>query len=125
MDNAALRQLIEHTAPLAHEICRAMQEQAASLGFSPDEVTVCQPGDATYRLSRDPASGEDGLLGEWRDAKGRKLGELVFHADGSYFAECDVIRIHPGDALTFVEAIQAWGRDGRISAEPRLMPVVS
>jgi len=125
MGEAALQQLIEHSAPMAREICRAMQEQVVQLGFAEGEVVIGDPGRASYRLSRDPASGEDSLLGEWRDARGQKLGELTFHFDGSYYAEYDVIRTHPGNERLFVEAVNAWGRDGRISAEPRMLPMVS
>jgi uracil-DNA glycosylase len=124
MNSDALRQRIQQTTALAHAICRALQEQAMGLGYSAADVVIGDPDQAVYRLSRDPASGEDSLLGEWRDDGGQKLGELIFHADGSFYAEYDVIRTHPHDDRLFVEAVNAWGRDGQIRAEPRLLPMV-
>ena len=119
----ALTRRIAETAPLAHSICRAMQEEVIKLGLG--DVQVGDPGRAVYRLSTDPASGQDSLLGEWRDEHGQKEGELTFHADGSFYAEYDVVRIHPGNERLFVEAVNAWGRDQAIRAEPHLMPMVA
>ena len=119
----ALTRRIAEAAPLAYAICRAMQEEVFRLGLG--SVYVDDPGNAMYRLSKDPASGQDSLLGEWRDPQGHKQGELTFHADGSFYAEYDVIRLHPRNDRLFVEAVNAWGRDGRIKVEPRLLPMVS
>ncbi len=118
-----LLQRIAQATPLAHAICRAMQQEVIRLGIG--GVYVDDPGNAMYRLSKDPASGQDSLLGEWRDPQGQKQGELTFHADGSFYAEYDVIRVHPGNGRLFVEAVNAWGRDGQIKVEPRLLPMVS
>jgi len=122
MSDSLIRRMQE-TAGLAHAICRAMQEEVWKLGLA--DVHVGDPEAAVYRLSIDPASGLDSLLGEWRDQKGRKQGELTFHADGSFYAEFDVIRTHPKNDRLFVEAINAWGRGRDIRVEPRLMPMVS
>ena len=113
----------KETASLAHAICRALQQEVLKLGIG--DVRIRSPEGAVYRLSTDPASGLDSLLGEWRDAKGQKQGELTFHADGSFYAEYDVIRTHPRSNRWFVEAVSAWGRGSDIRAEPRLMPMVS
>lgn len=87
---------------------------------------------AEYSLSRDPASGKDSLVGIWRDAKGHKQGEILFHADGSFFAEYDVIRQHPAKPKWFVEGVAVWGRIGNkserrtdnIKSELKLLPLV-
>jgi hypothetical protein len=120
-----LRQRIEQVGPLAHAICRALRQEVVKLGFDQESVPIGDPARALYRLSRDPASGEHSLLGEWRDRNGQKLGELTFHADGSFYAEYDVVRAHPRNERLFVEAVNAWGRDQDIRAEPRLLPMVS
>ena len=62
-----LRVRIGESAELAVVLCRAMQNEVARLGIA--DVTVAPPEDAVYRLSRYPASGQDSLLGEWRDAQ--------------------------------------------------------
>lgn len=116
---------LAEVAPLAAAICRSLRDQVLKLGFDPVDVPIGDPRAAAYRLERDPASGTDSLLGEWRDRHGQKVGNLVFHADGSFFVEHDVVRTHPGDAGQFVEAVNAWGRGELILAEPRLLPMAS
>ena len=118
-----LLQRIAQAAPLAHAICRAMQDEIMKLGLW--NVQVDDPANAVYRLSMDPASGQDSLMGEWRDPGGQKQGELTFHADGSFYAEYDVIRVHPRNDRLFVEAVNAWGRGEQIKVEPKLVPMVS
>lgn len=115
---------LAEAAPLAQAIRVALQGQVQRLGFPPGGVEIPDPLAALYRLERDPASGEYSLLGEWRDPRGQKLGGLVFHADGSFFVEYDIIRTHPTRPGWFVEAVNAWGRGDDIRAEPRLMPLI-
>ncbi|MBV5273346.1 MAG: hypothetical protein JZU52_06790 [Lamprocystis purpurea] len=109
--------------PLAQAIHAALLAELDKLGFIPGTITIADPAKVGYRLERDPASGEHSLVGEWRDPRGQKLGGLVFHEDGSFFVEHDVIRSHPRDDRWFVEAVNAWGRDFDIRAEPRLLPL--
>jgi len=52
-------------------------------------------------------------------------GELTFHADGTFYAEYDVIRVHPRNGRLFVEAINAWGKGREIKVESRPMPMLS
>lgn len=115
----------DQVADLACAVCRALSDEMTKLGFAPGSVPIGAPGSASYRLNRDPASGLNSLVGEWRDTRGQKLGGLVFHADGTFFVEYDVVRPHPRDPRWFVEAVNAWGRDAEIRAEPRLLPALA
>ncbi len=108
---------------LARSICIALDEEVRKLGFPSGQVLIAAHTDAEYRLDRDPASGKDSLVGTWRNELGDKCGELLFHADGTFFVEYDVIRMHPHKADWFVEAVTAWGRGNSIKSEPRLLPV--
>jgi hypothetical protein len=74
-------------------------------------------------LQRDPASGQSSLVGIWRDANGQRVGSIIFHCDGSFFAEYDVVEPHPQDRRWFVEAVNAWGKNNTIKSEPRLLPM--
>jgi hypothetical protein len=110
-------------APLAAAIRDVLQGQVERLGFADGEIRISDPAVAAYRLERDSATGENSLLGEWRDQRGQKLGSLVFHAGGSFFVEHDVFRNHPRRLGWFVESVDAWGSGGEIRAEPRLIPL--
>lgn len=107
--------------PRAAAVCQALSAEVDKLGFEPGTIAIGQPETARFRLDPDPASGDHSLLGEWRDGHGNRVGMIVFHADGSFFAEHDVVRAHPRNGRWFVEAVNAWGRNRRITAEPRLL----
>ena len=125
MTDQKIQEHIDSVNGLALAICNALEEEIGKLGFSDAQAMVATPYDAEYRLDRDPASGEDSLIGIWRNPQGHKCGELLFHADGTFFAEYDVIRVHPHKPRWFVEAVTAWGRGSTIKSEPRLLPVAS
>lgn len=125
MNDSELALRIEQSTPLLVAVCRRLRDEVERLGFDVTDVLIGDVGDALYRLENDPASGQPSLIGEWRDDKGMKLGGLALHADGSFFAEHDVIRTHPSKPSFFVEAVTAWGRDSEIKSEPRLLPMVS
>lgn len=110
---------------LAHKILKQLQHEVDKLGFDYADVQLQTVDDAFYRLDQDPANGEYSLVGDWRDDHGMKTGMLLFHADGSFFVEQDIVRPHPTKAQWFVEAVNAWGRDSSIKAEARLLPAVT
>lgn len=112
---------VQEFSRLAAAIHEELESQLARLGFQTGSVPIQAPSDAAYRLEPDPASGEAALIGEWRDEGGRKSGNLVFHADGSFFVEHDVLRNHPFKPAVFVEALTAWGRGDVIKSEPRFL----
>ncbi|MET0082452.1 MAG: hypothetical protein ABW079_05530 [Sedimenticola sp.] len=117
----AVRKALVRT--LSSEIFRLMCSEVSKLGFASNEVTLKHPEQAVYRLEQDPASCEYSLVGDWLDERGFKLGTLLFHADGSFFVEHDVVRVHPGKDRLFVEAVNAWGRNREIKVEARLIPI--
>ena len=110
---------------LGTAVCKSLGEQVEKLGFSLDEVKIASIDRARFELSRDPYTGLNSLHGIWSDANERRVGSIVFHADGSFFAEYDVIKPHPTNKRWFVEAVTAWGRDDVVKAEPRLLPAVT
>lgn len=116
---------LEELRPVVDAVWRGLREEVDKLGFTGTAVWITEPESASYRLERDPASGENALVGEWRDGRGARLGSLVFHPDGSFFVEHDVVRPHPRRPGTFVEAVTAWGRGMDIRCEPRLLDGVS
>jgi len=119
-----LQSRIDDVAQIAMAICATLEGELSKMGFAPNEVSITGFTEADFHLARDPASGADSLIGIWRDARGNKCGELLFHADGSFFVEHDVIHPHPGKPRWFVEAVTAWGRAGTIKSEPRLLPAI-
>jgi hypothetical protein len=108
---------------LAQAIYQRLLEEVNKLGFSNNEVVLKLPEEASYRLERDPSNSEFSLVGDWLNDQGLKLGTLLFHADGSFFVEHDIVKPHPTRSDQFVEAVNAWGNNSIIKAEPRLLEV--
>lgn len=80
--------------------------------------------DARFTRVTDPANGQPGYEGIWRNHLNERVGSLIFNSDGSYYAEYDVVCKHPADPRWFVEAVTLWGRGGDVRGEPRLIPMV-
>jgi hypothetical protein len=108
---------------LADRVFDQLYREVLKLGFNSGEVALKRPQDADYRLERDPSTSEYSLVGNWISEQGAKLGTLLFHADGSFFVEQDVVRPHPTRNGWFVEAVNAWGKGDMIRAEARLLPM--
>lgn len=119
----SVEQRKQEVRAVGKSVCDALRHEVLKMGL-PDDYIDPDINRAEYSLSQDPASGQDSLIGIWRDPKGHKQGEILFHADGSFYAEYDVISAHPKKKQWFVEAVTAWGREDIVKAEPRLLPLV-
>lgn len=108
---------------LAESISQRFEQEVIKLGFEEQAVKLMSPAEARYYLEFDPGSGEYSLKGDWVNDRGMKQGGLVFHSDGSFFVEQDVVKAHPKKKNWFVEAVNAWGRDSDIRTEARLLPM--
>lgn len=114
----------EEVKALGTEVCEKLFAEMDKLGLKRDMINP-RLERATFEMSRDPASGEYSLIGTWRDKNGMKQGTILFHGDGSFFAEYDVVCEHPKKPQWFVEAVTAWGNAGLIKSESRLLPIAS
>ncbi len=79
---------------------------------------------AGFTQVTDPANGQPGYEGVWRNDFNERVGKLIFNSDGSFFAEFDVCVRHPRKPDFFVEAVTAWGRGNNVKAEARLLPIL-
>lgn len=106
---------------LADKIVQQMEGDVKQLGFTAEQLNLKKPGDAIYRLEKDPSNGQNSLVGDWRDDKGIKTGSLQFNSEGHFFVEQDIVQPHPRDKRWFVEAVNAWGNATKIKSEARLI----
>lgn len=124
MSDALTAKIQEHAAK-AEQICAELNRQILKLGFPAEKATVTLGDNIQYRLERDPASGLDSLVGMWMHPSSHyKLGTLLFHGDGSFFAEYDVLQPHPTKSKWFVEAVSVWGNADTIKGDPKLLPAL-
>jgi hypothetical protein len=119
---SALQTQIDLHRPLGEHVCRKIGEAIVKIGLSTSALPILpEYHSAGFTLVTDPYSQQQDLVGYWFDAQRQKIGQLQFHADGSFYAEYDVIQPHPRQAGAFVEAMHAWGRDGAIKTEAKLL----
>jgi len=74
------------------------------------------------RQEHDSFTGEALTTGSWLDEQGVKFAHFIAHANGSLFAECDVLLAHPSSPALFVEAMEVWGERDALKYDLRLLP---
>jgi hypothetical protein len=114
--------MVDMKRELGQRICSAMAEEIGKLELD-QEIGHPQWHEASFSLVRDPALGDESLEALWLNERGAKLGSATIHADGSFFAEYDIIRPHPQKARWFIEAVSVWGRNDILKSEARLLPM--
>lgn len=110
--------------PLGEQVCAALEAEYRKLGFAAEQALAVDFDALVFALKRDPFSQQDSVEGTWLDRQRQRLGSLVFHADGTFFAEYDVIKPHPAKSRWFVEAVTAWGKGNEVKSEARLLPAM-
>lgn len=116
---------IKSAQPQAAAVCAELNRQIIKLGFPEDSANVALDERMQYSLQRDTLTGQDSLLGVWMNpTSGYRQGSMLFHADGSFFAEYDVLQPHPTKRKWVVEAVTVWGKGDDIKGDPRLLPAL-
>jgi len=110
---------------LAESVCQRLTEEIYNLGFAAAEIKhFPKYDDASFELVKDPFTGEHNLACYWFDEfKKQRIGRLQFNSDGTFYAEYDVVKNHPGKSKWFVEGISAWGKADNIKAEAKLLQI--
>lgn len=85
---------------------------------------ISPPDQAEWDCSEDPFDQSETLLVRWLAADANKMGEIQVRANGTFYAEYDVVRDHPKDVRWFIEAVTAWGEAERVKSELRLLPAI-
>jgi hypothetical protein len=121
--------LSEHIAinrQLAESACQRLTEEINKLGIAVAEIQrYPRYDDATFILIKDPYTGGHNLTCYWYDeTKRQRIGRLQFNSDGTFYAEYDVAKPHPGKSKWFVESVTAWGKAKQIKSEPKLLEML-
>ncbi|MGZ8136344.1 MAG: hypothetical protein ACXW1W_04480 [Methylococcaceae bacterium] len=120
-----LAEQISSNRPLGETICQRLAGEINKLGFGDGEVKRYPLyDDAKFILIKDPYTGQLNLTGSWYDGGNRaRVGTLQFNSDGTFYAEYDVVKPHPGKPKWFIEGVSAWGNAWQIKAELKLLPM--
>jgi hypothetical protein len=106
----------------AEQLCMVIAMEAARYGAEPLPQVLLE--DAVFVKLTDPVNSLPCYEGAWRNPHGIRCGSIIFNSDGSYYAEYDVLNLHPDKPNWFVECVTVWGRDGSVKTEPRLLAAV-
>jgi hypothetical protein len=123
-----LQNQIDTKRTIGVTICERLRAEIDKLGFTSEDAINCPYYHmASFVLTKDPYTGDFNLTGYWYNKRNKqrieRIGRLQFNSDGSFYAEFDVVKPHPGKAGWFVEAVTAWGKDDSIKAEAKLLPM--
>ena len=124
MDNPAeqerVKQHIASATAHGRELIAALQEKIGTLNLPGDAVTIPPFEAAHFTLEQDIYNGEQTLRAAFFPSQYYCIGFLLFHSDGSSFAEYHIMRQHPARPALFIEAVEAWVRDGKIQTDTRI-----
>jgi hypothetical protein len=115
-----IKQRIASATAHGAELIAALQERIVKLDL-PGEAIIIPPFEAArFTLEHDLYNGKQTLRVAFFPSQHYCIGFLLFHSDGSSFAEYHVMRQHPVRPQLFIEAVEAWVRDGKIQTDTRL-----
>jgi hypothetical protein len=118
-----VKQRIAAATPRGVELVAALQEKIAWLNLPGEPLTIPPFAAARFTLEHDLYNGEQSLRAAFHSSQYYCNGFLLFHSDGSCFAEYHVMQLHPARPQLFIEAVEAWVRDGEIRTDVRLAEV--
>jgi hypothetical protein len=98
----------------------ALREKLAQLALSGEPITIPAFETARFTLEHDLYNGQQTMMASFYASPRYRNGVLLFHCDGSCYAEYHVMRAHPARPGMFIEAVEAWVRDGKIQTDTRL-----
>ncbi|MGC2458185.1 MAG: hypothetical protein WA435_09320 [Gallionellaceae bacterium] len=116
-----LEQRIAAVAEQANALLCALREKVAQINLDKEAVAIPSFESAEFMLERDPYNGQQTLVASFYLSPHYRAGFLLFHSDGNCFAEYHVMQLHPARPQWFIEAVEAWVRDGEVKTDTRLV----
>lgn len=117
-----LEKTIETLTPQGERICQALRDKATQLGVASSKQVVADWNGAHFTLSRDPYSGQNSLIGTWKNGSDMDCGKIIFHNDKSAYAEFDILKPHTQFPGMIILAIEAWLSNGEVKIDLQLLP---
>ncbi len=118
-----LEQRVAEVAEQGRTLLAALREKVGGLKLTGEEVVIPPFEEAKFTLEYDLYNGKQTLMASFYPSQYYRAGFLLFHSDGSCFAEYHVMQLHPTKPHLFIEAVEAWVRDGEIKTDTRQAPM--
>ncbi len=121
--NALQRRVLE-AQPQGERLLAALSDRIAALELPGEHIIVPSFESARFKLEHDLYDGNQTLRAAFFASEHYCIGFLLFHADGSSFAEYHVMRPHSARPHLFIEAVEAWGSADGIKTDLRVAPLL-
>lgn len=95
----------------------ALREKLAKLALPGEPINIPEFDAAKFTLEHDLYNEQKTLMASFFLSPTYRAGVLLFHSDGSSFAEYHVMRLYPGRPHLFIESVEAWVSDGVVKAD--------
>lgn len=105
------------------KVWRAFMQECDKLELS-TPLAQQAPNFTTTEVRKDPFDNSESLYCEWRNDSGALIGTLVIHANGSVFAEYDLVQPHPKNTELFIESVCAFGSRDNLVTELKTLEAV-
>lgn len=115
----SLRQRVTDAREPGTLLLAAMQEKLDKLNPGGEPIAIPSFDSALFKLEEDQYNGWQSLRALFFPDRKKCAGFMLFHGDGSSFAEYRVGRRHPNYPL-LIEAVEAWISNGEIKVDVRL-----
>lgn len=99
----------------------ALRNRVAQFNLPGAPVSIPEFEAAQFTLEYDKYNGRQTLMASFYPSPHYRAGVLLFHFDGSCFAEYHVMRPHPTKPQYFIESVEAWVSGGEIKTDTRLV----
>lgn len=117
-----LEQRVSAAAEQGKMLLAALKEKLAGLDLAAGMVAIPAFEEAQFTLERDLYDAAlTTLTASFYPRPRYRAGVLLFHADGSCYAEYHVMQQHPGKPDWFIESVEGWMRDGAVQTDLRLI----
>ncbi len=119
----ALQQRIEAARADGIALLAALRQKISGLDLPTVSLVIPEFDAAQFSLEYDKYNGQQTLMGSFYPRQNYRAGVLLFHSDGSCFAEYHVMCRHPTRAGLFIESVEAWCRGGEVKVDLRLVTI--
>ncbi|HEY6093770.1 MAG TPA: hypothetical protein VIU93_02345 [Gallionellaceae bacterium] len=98
-------------------LLEGLRAKLEKLALPGEPIHIPEFDTARFTLEHDLYNEQKTLMASFYLSPSYRAGVLLFHSDGSSFAEYHVMRLYPGRPHLFIESVEAWVSDGLVKTD--------
>lgn len=115
-----LDQRIAAATEQGEALLAALRDKLLTLALPGEPMVIPGLSEAVFTLEEDKYNGKQTLMASFYPRPRYRAGVLLFHSDGSCFAEYLIMQVHPARPQWFIESVEAWVHGNEIKTDTRL-----